>query len=401
MILAESADVLEGNLTSLFIIIVIATLVPIAVGLFRIKITEVVLLIGFGVLVGPYVLNVVEIDSAISLLSEIGLGFLFFMAGMELDRRVLKGTTGKLAGIGWIVSLAIGLSVSGVMFLTGIVHDWLGIAIALTSTALGTLLPLVRDSGRLRTKFGANFMAAGAWGEFGPIFAISLLLSSVSAFAAIVTIIVFGIIALLVAFAPKWLGTAKVREILDKGHETSAQTAIRLTILVLIGLLALADHFGLDTVLGAFVAGIIVGQYAPSEKGKTQLHHKIEGIAFGLFIPLFFVVTGAKLDLPSIIENPGKLVGFFFLLLLVRGVPQFFIYWREFPRARERIEFALFAATALPIVVAVTTIEVNAGVMLSANAAALVGAAAVSVLVFPLVGSLVNKSASVSEVLNA
>ena len=231
----------------------------------------------------------------------------------------MRGRSGKLAAIGWGISLLLAGIAVGLLEIAGIVSDFLGVAIALTSTALGTLLPVLRDSGRLATPFGRYFMAAGAWGEFGPILAISLLLSTQSKFLAVLTLVVFAVIAVVLAVLPGRLATERVRELLERGHRTSSQTAVRLTVLLMIALLALAGRFGLDVVLGAFIAGIIMRRYTPEGDEESVLQNKIEGIAFGFFIPLFFVVSGAGLDVRSIAANPLRLLLFFALLLVVRG----------------------------------------------------------------------------------
>jgi Kef-type K+ transport system membrane component KefB len=186
--------------------------------------------------------------------------------------------------------------------------------------------------------------------------------------------------------------TERVSAIVERGHQTSSQTAVRWTVVLLLFLLGLAAWFGLDAVLGAFVAGVILRRYAPPGAGN-KLAPKIEAIGFGFFIPLFFVVSGAKLDIDSIAKNPGRLIVFFVLLLVVRGVPQYVLYRFALPDARERIQFTLYVATALPILVAITGLEVEQGAMLAENAAALVGAGALSVLVFPLLGDAINKVA--------
>jgi Kef-type K+ transport system membrane component KefB len=287
--------------------------------------------------------------------------------------------------------LAAGVSLA--LSLTGAVQDTLGVAIALTSTALGTLLPILRDAKELNTPFGTYFMGAGAWGEFGPILAISLLLGTQNRFVAIVTLAAFGVIALVLAAIPKRFASDRVRQLLDTGHHTSSQTAVRITMLLLIVLLTIAGSFGLDVVLGAFVAGIIVRRLSPPSE-ESALSVRIEAIAFGFFIPLFFVVSGANLDVESIAQNPGRLAIFFILLVLVRGLPQFFLYRGAIPNTRQRARFALLVATALPIIVAVTALEVETGIMLPQNAAALVGAGALTVLVFPLVGNALVKGRS-------
>jgi Kef-type K+ transport system membrane component KefB len=280
-----------------------------------------------------------------------------------------------------------------VLFRTGVISDTLGVAIALTSTALGTLLPLLRDSGRLSTEFGKNFMAAGAIGEFGPIVAISVLLGTRSSVISFAMLLVFLALAVFVALAPRKFLSPSVISVIERGHSTSAQTAIRIIVLLLVGLLAMASIFSLDLVLGAFAAGIIVRLYLPHGH-ENRVETKLEGIAFGFFIPLFFVVTGVNLDIKSIIENPSRLLLFFVLLLVVRGLPQMFIYRKSVPDFRERAELSLYIATALPIIVAVTTVQVTAGIMRPANAAALVGAGALSIMVFPLLASLIARKST-------
>jgi len=384
---------MNDALSSLLVIAAIAAGVPLLVGLLRIRVAEVVLLLAGGVIFGPQLLGWITVDDSIDLLSELGLGMLFFLAGMELEPKAVRGRSGRLAASGWAISFFLAAAVSLALSFAGEVQDTLGVAIALTSTALGTLLPILRDGKELGTPFGTYFMGAGAWGEFGPILAISILLGAQNRFVAILTLVGFGLIAVILAIIPQRLATDRVKALLDRGHHTSSQTAVRVSMLLLIVLLTVAGEFGLDVVLGAFVAGIIVRRIAPPSE-ESNLSLRIEAIAFGFFIPLFFVVSGANLDIDSIIENPGRLVLFFALLAVVRGLPQIFLYRSAIPDPRQRARFALLVATALPIIVAVTTLEVEAGMMLPENAAALVGAGALTVLVFPLVGNaLVRRSA--------
>ena len=383
MATASESD-LKTELYSLLVIAAIAAATPLIVGLLRLPVAEVVLMLGFGILFGPEVLGWIQLDEAIDLLAELGLAFLFFAAGLELEKHAIRGRSGKLALTGWLVSAALALVVTGVLEVTGIVDDFLGVAICLTSTALGTLLPVLRDKGLLKTTFGTYFMGAGAIGEFGPVLAISLLLTTKSFGLALLSVLLFGAIALAFAKVPQWFRTDKILNVIERGQETSSQTAVRLTALLLVALLAVAEGFGLDVVLGAFIAGIIIKQLAPAGE-EAVLQKKVEAIAFGVFIPIFFIVSGARLDISSIIANPSLLLIFFTLLLLVRGVPQFFIYRKAIPQAKERAGYSLYVATALPIIVAVTSVELGAGLMSSSVAAALVGAGALSVLVFPLI----------------
>ena len=381
---------------SLLVIAAIAAFVPLIVGLFRIKVAEVVLLLGAGIFFGPEILGWIVVDGSIELLSEIGLGLLFFLAGMELEERAIRGESGRLAAIGWGVSLVVAAAAAIIMTETGKIHDTVGVAIALTSTALGTLLPVLRDRGELNTRFGTLFMGAGAWGEFGPIIAISVLLSTKSSFVALISLVLFALVAFALATLPARFAGDRVRAILERGHHTSSQTALRFTMLLMILLLSLAGIFGLDVVLGAFIAGVIVRRFSPPST-DSALQGKIEAIGFGFLIPLFFVVSGATLDIISIVENPGPMLRFFVYMLLARGVTQYVLYRRAIPDRRERARFSLLVATALPIVVAVTSIEVKAGIMEPTNAAALVGAGALTVLVFPLVGNALARGSAPTD----
>lgn len=375
----------ELELVSLFIIALIAAAVPLLIGLLRLPVPEVVLLIAAGAIAGPYALDLIHPDDAIELLKTIGLAFLFFIAGYELDQQAIKGRSGRLAVIGWFVSVALAMVVVLALESRGFVQDGVAVAIALTSTALGTLLPILRDRGVLGTPFGRYFQGAGAIGEFGPILAISLLLGSRSSWASMLIIVAFAVLAVLIYLIPPRLVTPRLLRVVDRTRDTSAQSGVRWVLVLLFGLLALAGIAGLDVVLGAFVAGVVLRLWANREGEAAVLDRKIEGIAFGFFIPLFFIMSGASLDLPSIAANPGRLLIFFTLLLVVRGVPQWFLYRRAIPDAVERTRFMLYVATGLPIIVAVTTIGLESGLMLPDNAAALVGAGALSVLVFPFV----------------
>jgi Kef-type K+ transport system membrane component KefB len=381
------------NVGSLLVIAIISAAVPLVVGLLRLKVAEVVLLLGFGVLFGPQMLDWITINDTLSTFNELGLGMLFFLAGFELEAHAVQGRSGKLALSGWLSSLALAFAITWGLWEIGFVKDLAGIAIALTSTALGTLLPVIRDRGLLKSDFGTYFMGAGALGEFGPILAIALLLSSHSMLFTLLTLVLFGFVTWVIWRSPGRLMTERVSAIVERGHQTSSQTAVRWTVVLLLFLLGLAAWFGLDAVLGAFVAGVILRRYAPPGAGN-KLAPKIEAIGFGFFIPLFFVVSGAKLDIDSIKENPLRLLVFFVLLLVVRGVPQYVLYRFALPDTRERWQFTLYVATALPILVAITGLEVEQGAMLPANAAALVGAGALSVLVFPLLGDAINKTAT-------
>ncbi len=384
----ESA--LKVELTSLLIMMAIAVVIPLAIRLLKLPIAEVVLLILAGIAFGPQVLNLIQVDAAINLFGELGLGFLFFLAGLELNMTSLRGRAGRLAATSWGVSLLLAIMVAFGLMALGWISSPIGFAIVLTSTALGTLLPVLRDSGELTTPFGRMFMGAGAWGEFGPILAIALFLGTQSALAAMLSLALFSGIAILVAVVPRLFRTTKIINYLQSSHRTSSQTSVRITLLLLIFLLVVAADFGIDVVMGAFIGGIILRRFLPEDQ-ETELESKVEGIGFGFFIPMFFILSGVNLDIKSIIANPWPMFAVFVLLIIVRGLPTFVLYRGILPDTRQRTRLSLYTATGLPIIVAVTSIQVAAGVMSTNDAAELVAAGVLSVMVFPLLARILKR----------
>jgi len=173
----------------------------------------------------------------------------------------------------------------------------------------------------------------------------------------------------------------------EREHETS-QTTLRLTVMLLFGLLVFASDFGLDVVLGAFLAGVVLRRWAPGD--VHALEDKLDAVGYGFFIPVFFVASGMGLDLDSIAAAPARLVAFFVLLVVVRGLPSLVLYRNDLDR-RERVQMTLLTATSLPLLVALAAVGLSSGEMLPENAAALVGAGVLSVMVFPGLAVALNR----------
>jgi Kef-type K+ transport system membrane component KefB len=378
----------EAQLQSLLVIAIIAAAAPVIVHLpRRAAIPVVVVEIIAGILVGPHVFDIAGTGDIVDFLSNVGLAFLFFLAGMEIDFDRIRGRAARLAGTGWVISLALGCLIAAALLALDFVNSILLIGTALATTALGTLMPILRDAGELDTPLGTHMVAIGVAGEFGPILAISLLLTGAAGpgyNAAL--LLAFGVVAVgLALLALRARPPAIVRTIEHTMH-SSGQFAIRLAILILMALVYLTGEFGLDVVLGAFAAGIVVGLVTKGEEAEP-VRSKLEGIGFGFVIPIFFVHSGITFDLPALFESATsalRLPVFLALFLVVRGAPVWILY-RGVIAARDRVPLALTSATALPLVVAITTIGLEEGRMRPENAAALVGAGMVSVLVFPLV----------------
>jgi Kef-type K+ transport system membrane component KefB len=273
------------------------------------------------------------------------------------------------------------MAVVGILAEVGFVRAFLPVSIALTTTALGTLVPIVRDTGIIRSPMGRAVMAKGAIGELFPIIAISVLLSTQGTWAALGLLAAFGVAALVLArivtgVRGRWLATA-----IRSGADTSSQTTVRFSVLLLVALLAVASKLGLDVVLGAFAAGIVLRIALP--EGDHALESKLDGLGYGFFIPAFFVVSGMNLDVGSVVRDPARMLVFFVLMLVIRGLPVAALFWRWMPGI-DAIRLGLYAATALPLIVAITQIALQAGVMRADNAAALVGAGLLTVIFLPM-----------------
>ncbi|MEX0173874.1 cation:proton antiporter [Streptomyces sp. LMG1-1-1.1] len=375
--------------TTLILIMAIAVLAPLlayAVGR-RLPVPLVIFEILLGIVIGPDVLDWARPDALIDGLSQLGLTMLIFLAGYEIEFGKVRGDTLRRSVWAWVAALVLGLTVG--VLLGGGYTKGVFIGVALTSTALGTVLPVLRDSGELRGRFGSVVMAFGAVGEFGPIIAMALLLSGRGAAESTVLLAVFAALtagAVLWALRPRPPWFSKV---IAKTLHSSGQFAVRFVFLLIALMLGASTALGLDVLLGAFAAGLItrlVLTGAAPESGPEILE-KIEGVGFGFLVPVFFVVTGIEFDLASLLDGGRSLLllpVFLLLFLAVRGGPIWFLAPRDLDR-EDRRGLVLYGSTALPLVVAITTIGVDDKAMAAGEAAALVGASMLSVLVFPLI----------------
>lgn len=398
---------MESSFVSLFWIALCGVIAPLVAGLIpRRLVPEVVILLIAGMIVGPFGLGLAQTDDAIGLLRELGLAMLFLLAGFEIELDELTGRSGRRALGTWGACFALALVLVFFAGLLGVLHAEVAIAIALCSTALGTLLPIMKDGGLLGTPVGKAVMNHGAWGELGPVVAMAILLGTGGAGQAVVAIIMFGLIALAVTLPWRRLrrDTSKMFSVIQAGSETTGQTTVRLTVLLLVALCVLAELFDLDVVLGAFAAGFVLRQAIP--QGDEQLEHKLNGLAFGMLIPVFFVTSGMAIDARAVAAAPTVLIIFVLLIVAVRGLPVFVASRLERDRVsgarlfgtRESVRIGLFAATGLPIIVAVTATAVSAGQMTEANASVLVAGGAVTVLIMPLLATLLGGRTGVSDV---
>ncbi len=383
---------LDTGLSALLVVSIVSAAAPFVCALLsRFRVPQVVVLIVGGVLIGPEVAGLAKPDS-IELVANVGLGFLFLLAGYELDLGYFRERSGRLAMAGWLVSAVVSIAVTGVLAAAGFVDAFVPVALALTTTALGTLLPILRDNDMLSGPLGRAIMPTGAVGEFFPIVGIAIFLGSKGRIFGLLSLVVMCVLALGLVWLPRLARLERFESISERGEDSTSQTTLRLTVMLLFGLLVFAADIGLDVVLGAFLAGVVLRRWAPGD--VDALEGKLDALGYGFFIPVFFVSSGMGLDLGSIAEAPARLVVFFFLLLAVRGLPSFFLYRRELVLP-QRVQMMLLTATSLPLLVALAAVGLDSGEMLPENAAALVGAGVLSVMVFPGLAVALNRRPAV------
>ena len=376
----------RDTFTALAVITTIAVIAPLLSELVKGRVPSVVLELLFGIIVGPQVLALAKITPAIAALAAIGLTFLFFMAGYEIDMPRIRGRPLTLAVAAWFIGLAVALVIATTLVITGYTLSTLLIALAITTTALGTLLPMLEDAGELHSRFGATVLAIGGAGEFLPIVAITLLLSGHSPFGTGLLLIAFVALAAGAAALALRPTPHRIALLLGRTLNTSSQLPIRIAVLMVVLLGWVASQLGLDVLLGAFAAGAIVRLASGGPEAETA-RIRLETIGYGVFVPVFFVATGLSFDLGAVERSPRILLGIPALLLamlLVRGAPV--LLYRGTLSGPERRALAFFSATGLPMIVVITAIGVQAGHMWPGTAAALVAAGMISVFIYPIIG---------------
>jgi Kef-type K+ transport system membrane component KefB len=386
--------VIDVDTSSFFAIVTVAALAAVTVAALpsRFAPPVVVLELVLGIAIGPQVLHLAHSDDFIAFFSNLGLGMLFYFAGYEIDFNRIEGKPLKLGAAGWALSVALAYGIGGVLAAAGIVVSFLYTGSAMATTAIGTLIPILRDTGELKTRFGTYLLAAGACGEFGPVLLVTLVLSTTHPLHEAVILIGFVALALAVALSSvrlAWKGWPA----LERTFEASSQLAVRITVVLVFGLVLLASKLGLDVLLGGFVAGMIT-RAALKGHELTIFESKLTAVGFGFFVPFFFVTSGLEFDLNALGSSTAllKLAMFFGLFLVVRGAPALLLY-RGVLSGRERAALAFYSATELPLVVAITTLAIEEGHMRASTAAGLVGAAMLSTLIFPFVGLALKKRA--------
>ena len=376
---------------NLLAVAAIAFVAPLLLGLApRVRIPAVVVEIVAGIIIGPAVLGWIHVDLPVQILSVLGLAFLLFLAGMEIDLQRLRGLALRLAAAGFAISVAAGLIAGFVIVGLGLAKSLLLIAIILLATSLGLVIPVLKDAGEISTPFGQLVIAAATLADFGAVILLSLFFSreSSSPAAKVLLLAGFAIVMILMILGVRRVERVmRISSVLVRLQDTTAEIRIRASILLLIGFVALAERLGLETILAAFLAGATL-RLIDQDQYRTHPNFpvKLEAIGYGFLIPVFFVSSGLQFDLRALFSNPSTLVRlpiFVVALLLVRGLPA--LLYRPVMPAGRVVAAGLLQATSLPFIVAATAIGLDLRLLAPATSAALVGAGLVSVVLFPLV----------------
>lgn len=390
-----------GDLISVWWIALAAMAAPLLASLTRKKVPDVVWLLVLGAVIGPDGLGLAVQTQGITLVREIGLGLLFLLAGLEIDPAAMRSRQGRSAATTWMLCLALGIG-AGLMIVQGNPRAAIVLGIASTSTALGTLLPMMQDAGATGTRLGSATLVHGALGELGPIIAMALLLSSKATWASALVLIGFAIAAALLVALPVRLfrRIPALGGAIEAGVNTTMQTTMRLSMLILITLMTLSGLLDLDMTLGAFMAGMLIGRLMPH--GDEEFVGKVQVLGFSFLIPVFFVTSGMAIDVGTVSTELGALAAFVVTILLVRGLP---VFLREqftdtgsgLTTVKERIALGLYASAGLPIIVAVTEIAVEAELLTEQQSSVMVAGGALTVLLFPLLAGVLTRDATPAE----
>lgn len=356
----------------------------------RLIIPGVVLEIAAGVAIGPQGLNLVHAGPIITGLSTLGLCVLFLLAGFEVDPDVLKGRPLRLAWRGWGLSALLAGGATFAMAGLGLIDAPLLTALALTTTAVGALLPILRDAGRLGPPYGPIVLATGAVGEAAPLIALSLILAGgVEAIGQALILIAFAIGAGAAVMVAARTTHGRLAALVARTMGSSGQFPLRLVLLLMVLLITLSEELRIDLVLGAFVAGAVVRAALPHHQHEALLT-RLDGLGYGFLIPIFFIASGVRLDVVALVTDIRAMAMvpvFALLMLAVRGLPVMLLARRDLDLPR-RQALALHAGTQLPLVVAIAAIAVQAQIMPPWQAASLIGGGVLTMLIYPTLGLL-------------
>jgi Kef-type K+ transport system membrane component KefB len=380
----------------LLLVAAVAFTAPFLLGLKpSLRLPSVVLEILAGIVIGPSVLGLVEVDQTLEVIALVGLAFVLFLE-IELDK--LRGPVLRLTALGFAASFAIALVVALGLQVGGLIETPLLVAIILCATSLGVLIPVLKDAGEIDSTFGQLVIAAASVADFGAIILLSIFFSGEGGTGATLVLLgsVFALAGVVFVVTRGAERSMRIRDDLVRLQDTTAQIRVRGAFLLFVAFAAVAEQLGLEVILGAFIAGAIVSLVDRDEvMTHPNLRRKLEAVGFGVFIPAFFVTSGVRFDLDALTSSASNLLMvpiFLAALLAARGLPA--LVYRRVLDGRHTAVAALLQATSLPFIVAATAIGMDLGLIDAAGSAALIGAGLLSVLLFPLAGLVALRNAS-------
>jgi Kef-type K+ transport system membrane component KefB len=395
---------MDASFTSLAIVATAGFLAPLVAGFVpRWRLPNVVVEILFGILIGPSVLGWVTADEPVQIMALIGLSFLLFIAGLEVDYNRFRGRLLRVTGLGFALSLALGLVIGVVLHAAGLVRSPLLIALMFSATGLGIVIAVLKDAGEVETAFGQLVIAGSSIAEVGTIVLLTLFFSGESSSVGVRTVLLglFGLLCVAVALGVSRVERSMhVRDALVRLQDTTAQIRVRGAFVLLVVFVVLASKFGLEAILGAFLAGALL-KFVDRDQAMThpQFRQKLEAAGFGIFIPFFFVTSGVRYDAGALFAHGSTVARvplFLGILLLVRGAPA--LLYRRLATGREVAAGALLQSTSVGFLVVASQIGQDMGLISAANAAAVVAAGLLSVLLFPLGAlAILGRTESVSR----
>ncbi len=373
------------DMRALFLIGLAAVIAPLLERLPAFMRTPLIVLeLVLGILIGPGALNLVSSQGSITFLGELGLIFLFFQAGLEFNPQKIGVAPLRLGALAWLVSLCLAIVFAALLYSVGLLRAPLLVAIVLPTTAFGVLIPVLRQSGELESEFGRYALGSAAFGELGPIMLAPVLLAQAHEHLhQTVLVMLFLAAAIGAALLARGARLNGLPLVVARSMGGASALPLRVAIVALLGFVSLASELGMEVVLGAYAAGVVLAAFLRDTPAEP-LERQLAVLGSGFLIPLFFVTSGMELDLVQLISSPANLLRlllFFLGFLVVRAAPVF-LYRLALPQ-RDLIPLGLFSATTLPLVVAITFLGTRTGHMAPENASALVGAAVLSVAVFP------------------
>jgi len=380
----------EISFDNLLIVVVAGFAAPFALGLVpKLRLPAVVLEIVLGIILGPAVLGWVEIDEPVEVLSLVGLAFLLFLAGLEIDLHALRGKLLREASEGFAVSLVLALAAAFLLYVTGIADSPILIAVILASTSLGVIVPVLQDSGQAKSQFGQLVIAAASIADFASVLLLTLLFSREATGTGTKLLLIgtfVGVLVIVAVTVARAERSKRISAALRRLQDTSAEIRVRGAFVLLIGMVALAEQLGLELILGAFAAGAILNHLdMDNEMTHPEFRAKLAAVGFGVFIPVFFVASGVRFDLDALFADAktiASIAAFLAALVIARGLPAL-LYRGDFGQ-RRAVAAGLLQATSLPFIVAATQIGQDLGMIDAATSAAFIGAGLLSVLVFPI-----------------